>query len=103
MIDQLILRLLDRRGVWMTPVEILDASPDYPVGDYVIADLQVLKLNGLLASRRRGRSNLIEYGLVTWPNAEVPPLTLSYFLYTVSRIIRQIIDTMLVRGQKDAT
>jgi hypothetical protein len=44
----MILSLLNRRGVWMTAVEIFDASPDYPVGDYVIADLNALKANRLL-------------------------------------------------------
>ena len=44
------LGLLNRRGVWMTPFEIFDASPEYPIGDYVLADLQALKANGLVVS-----------------------------------------------------
>ena len=91
MIDQLILRLLDRRGVWMTPVEIFDASPDYPVGDYVIADLQSLAANGLLVSRRRRRSSLTEYGLPAWVDARVPAPTLLYLAHLIRSILRRLL------------
>ena len=91
MFDQLILRLLDRRGVWMTPVEIFDASPDYPVGDYVITDLQSLTANGLLVSRRRRRSTLTEYGLSAWVDARVPAPTLIYLAHLIRSILRRLL------------
>jgi hypothetical protein len=90
-IDQSILSLLNRRGVWMSTVEIFDASPDYPIGDYVIADLKTLKANGLLASRQRRRSSLTEYGLPSWVNAPEPALTMAYLLYALNRLIRQVL------------
>jgi len=89
MIDQLILRLLARRGVWMTPVEIFDASPDYPVGDYVLADLDALIANRLIVARRRRGSRLQEYGLPCWLDAPQPAFSLEYFTYLVRRLFRQ--------------
>ena len=91
MIHHSFLSLLNRRGVWMTPVEIFDASPEYPLGDYVIADLQALKANGLIASRQRAASSLTEYGLLTWVNAPEPAFTLNYFAYMLNRVMRQIL------------
>jgi len=88
-IDQLILRLLARRGVWMTPVEIFDASPDYPLGDYVLADLDALLANRLIVARRRRGSRLQEYGLPSWLNAPQPAFSLEYFTYLVRRLFRQ--------------
>jgi hypothetical protein len=85
----IIVRLLDRRGVWMTPVEIFDASPDYPLGDYVLADLDALLANRLIVARRRRGSRLQEYGLPTWVNAPVPAFSLEYFTYLVRRLFRQ--------------
>ena len=93
MIDQLILRLLDRRGVWMSAVEIFDASPDYPLGDYVLADLKALKANGLVVSRRRFGSGLTEYGLPSWIAARPPALTFAYLAYCVRRVVRQLLAT----------
>ena len=93
MVDQLILRLLDRRGVWMSAVEIFDASPDYPLGDYVLADLETLKTNGLVVSRRRSGSSLNEYGLPSWVTAQPPALTLAYLAYCVRRLVRQLLAT----------
>ena len=91
MITQLIPRLLDRRGVWMTAVEIFDASPDYPEGDYVLADLKSLVANGLLVARHRARSSLTEYGLPGWFAAPNPAPTLSYLVYLLRRLVRQLI------------
>ena len=91
MIDQLILRLLDRRGVWMTPVEIFAASPDYPVGDYVIADIDALLANGLLVTRRRRGSRLQEYGLPCWIGARLPLPTLRYVLDALRRLIGHLV------------
>ena len=93
MIDHVFLSLLNRRGVWMTPVEIFDASPDYPVGDYVLADLQFLKANGLIVSRPRSESSLTEYGLPSWITAKPPALTLEYLAYCVRRLFRQLLAT----------
>jgi hypothetical protein len=87
----MILSLLNRRGVWMTAVEIYDASPDYPVGDYVIADLNALKANRLLVSRHRRGSSLTEYGLPSWVNVPEPAFTLNYFAYMLDRVMRQIL------------
>jgi len=89
--DPIILRLLDRRGVWMTPVEIFAASPDYPVGDYVITDIQSLTANGLLVSRRRRGSTLTEYGLPAWVNARVPVPTLLYLAHLIRSILRRLL------------
>ena len=94
MIDQIILRLLDRRGVWMTPVEIFDASPDYPLGDYVLADLKSLSANGLVLARCRARSELIEYGLPDWREAKFPAPTFAYLLFLLRRLIRQFAATV---------
>ena len=91
MTDQLIPRLLDRRGVWMTAVEVFAASPDYPVGDYVIADIDALLANGLVVARRRLGSRLQEYGLPSWLGARVPAPTLRYLLYVLNRLIRQVL------------
>jgi predicted component of type VI protein secretion system len=90
-IHQSILSLLNRRGVWMSTVEIFDASPDYPIGDYVIADLKTLKANGLLASRQRRGSSVLEYGLPTWVNAPEPAFSLAYFSHMLNRLIRQVL------------
>jgi len=88
-IDQVILRLLARGGVWMTAVEIFDASPDYPLGDYVLADLDALLSNRLIVARRRRGSRLQEYGLPSWLNAPQPAFSLEYFTYLVRRLFRQ--------------
>jgi len=85
-----ILSLLNRRGVWMTPVEIFDASPDYPLGDYVIADLHALKANALIASRQRRASSLTEYGLPSWVGTPEPALTPRYLAYLLGRFIRNV-------------
>lgn len=74
----------------MTPLEIWDASPDYPEGEYVNADLVELKANGLLVSRRRARTSLIEYGLPDWINAPTPAFSVEYFTYLVRRLFRQL-------------
>lgn len=87
------LSLLNRRGIWMTPFEIFHASPDYPVGDYVIADLHVLKANGLIVSRQRSGSSLTEYGLPSWIAGRPPALTLSYLAYCVRRLLGQLLAT----------
>jgi hypothetical protein len=89
-IDQSILSLLNRRGVWMTAVEIFDDSPDYPLGDYVVADLNALRANGLLVSRQRKGSNLTEYGLPSWANAPEPAGALRYLVFTLNRLLRQL-------------
>ncbi|MGH8736254.1 MAG: hypothetical protein ACREVC_02715 [Burkholderiales bacterium] len=91
MVHHSFLSLLNRRGEWMTPVEIFDASPEYPIGDYVLADLQALKANGLIASRQRKGSQLAEYGLPSWVNAPEPAFSLSYFLFTLNRLLRQLL------------
>ncbi len=87
----MILGLLNRRGVWMTAVEIFDGSPDYPEGDYVITDLNALKANGLIVSRQRKRTSLIEYGLPSWVDATEPKFSLAYFVHSVSRFIRFVL------------
>lgn len=91
MIDHVILRLLARRGVWMTPVEIFAASPDYPVGDYVIEDLKSLIANELIVSRRRQGSSLAEYGLPSWVDARVPATTLLYLGHLIRSILRRLL------------
>ena len=89
MTDYIIPRLLDRRGVWMTAVEVYAASPDYPVGDYVVADIDALLANGLVVARRRRGSRLHEYGLPNWIGARVPAPTLRYLVHALHRLIRQ--------------
>ena len=84
------LGLLNRRGAWMTPFEIFDASPEYPVGDYVLTDLCALKANGLIVSRQRSGSSLTEYGLPSWLNASEPTFSIAYFTYLVRRLFRQL-------------
>ena len=86
----LIVALLNRRGVWMTPLEIFDASPDYPESDYVAADLQLLKAHKLIVSRPRSGTSLTEYGLPEWVSAPEPAFSLPYFLYMLSRFMGQI-------------
>lgn len=93
MIDHAFLSLLNRRGIWMTPVEIFDACPDYTVGDYVLADLRALKANGLIASRQRSGSSLTEYGLPSWIAAKPPALTLEYLAYCFRRLLGQLLAT----------
>jgi len=87
------LSLLNRRGIWMTPFEIFDASPDYPIGDYVIADLHALKANGLVVSRPRSGSSLTEYGLPSWTAAKPPALTLAYLAYSIRRLLGHLLAT----------
>ena len=87
------LSLLNRRGVWMTPFEIFDASPDYPVGDYVLADLQALKANGLIVTRPRPGSTVTEYGLPSWTAEKPPALTLAYLAYCIRRLVGQLLPT----------
>ena len=91
MIDHTILRLLDRRGVWMSAVEIFDGSPDYPIGDYVLKDLDTLSANGLLVARRRRSSTLTEYGLPAWPDAKVTAPTLRYLAFLIQRLLRKVL------------
>ena len=89
-IDQLILRLLDRRGAWMSAIEIFDASPDYPEGDYVLADIKTLVANRLIVPRRRQGSTITEYGLPTWINAPLPAPTFAYLAFLFRRLVRQL-------------
>lgn len=91
MVDQLILRLLDRRGVWMSAVEIFDASPDYPEGEYVLTDLKTLVANRLIVPRRRQESTITEYGLPSWIDARVPALTFAYVAYALRRLIQRLL------------
>ena len=77
----------------MSAIEIFDASPDYPLGDYVLADLKALKANGLVVSRRRFGSSLTEYGLPSWIAARPPALTFAYLAYCVRRVVRQLLAT----------
>ena len=91
MVHHSFLSLLNRRGEWMTPVEIFDASPEYPIGDYVNTDLQALRANGLIASRPRHGSSLTEYGLPSWVDAPTPAFSISYFLFTVNRLLRHLL------------
>ena len=91
MIHHAFLSLLNRRGTWMTPFEIFDASPDYPIGDYVLADLRALKANGLIVTRHRSGSSLIEYGLPSWIAEKPPALTLAYLAYCIRRLVGQLI------------
>ncbi len=90
MVTQSITSLLNRRGQWMTPVEIFDASPDYPLGEYVNADLAALKANGLVVSRPRKGACLTEDGLPTWVNAPEPPGALRYLAYLIKKLLRQL-------------
>ncbi len=90
MVGHSFLSLLNRRGVWMTPVEIFDASPEYPIGDYVNADLQALKANGMIVCRPRRGSRLAEYGLPSWVNAPEPGMTPRYLAYLLSRFIKTV-------------
>ena len=82
--------LLNRRGAWMTAHEVFEASPDYPLGEYVVADLTALKANGLVVSRLRKNSSLIEYGLPSWVNAPEPAFSIEYFGYLVRRLFSQL-------------
>ena len=93
MIDHSILRLLDRRGVWMSAVEIFDASPDYPLGDYVLSDLDRLEANSLIVTRRRRGTRLTEYGLPAWVDANVPAPTLRYLAFLLQRLLRRVLHT----------
>jgi hypothetical protein len=90
MIDQLILRLLARRGIWMTAVEIFDASTDYPLGDYVLADLKTLSANGLVLARKRTGSSLLEYGLPEWRRE--PAQILRDLLLTARQMLRRLLQ-----------
>jgi hypothetical protein len=82
--------LLNRRGAWLTAHEVFEASPDYPLGEYVVADLAALKANGLVVSRLRNNSSLLEYGLPSWVNAPEPAFSVEYFAYLVRRLFRQL-------------
>jgi hypothetical protein len=93
----IILGLLNRRGCWMTPVEIFEASADYPEDEYVMNDLRALKANGLIVSRPRTGTTLIEYGLPTWVNAPTPAFSFAYFVHMLNRFVGQI-ATALHRG-----
>jgi hypothetical protein len=66
MTDHIIPRLLQRRGVWMTAIQIYAASPDYPDGQYVLADLKRLTENGLVVTRTGSALSVPEYGLPDW-------------------------------------
>ena len=89
MVTHAIPSLLNRRGVWMTAHEVFEASPDYPLGEYVVSDLAALMANGLIVSRRRLGTTLLEYGLPSWPSAPEPAFSLPYFLYTLHRLLGQ--------------
>ena len=90
MVTHSIPSMLNRRGVWMTAHEVFAASPDYPLGEYVVADLAALKANGLIVSRLRKSSSLIEYGLPSWVSAPEPAFSIEYFAYLVRRLFRQL-------------
>ena len=90
MVTHSIPNLLNRRGVWMTAHEVFDGSPDYPLGEYVVADLTALKANGLIVSRMREHSSLMEYGLPSWVSAPEPAFSVEYFTYLVRRLFRQV-------------
>jgi len=92
-ICQTILSLLNRRGVWMTAVEIFASSPDYPTGDYVLADLRKMVANGLILTRRRPGSELDEYGLPNWPPASARRRSVRQILHAIQRLVRQAIAT----------
>ena len=87
----LLLSVLNRRGVWMTALELFDASPDHPEPEYVSNELMSLKAHGLVVTRQRKGTSLIEYGLPTWVKAPEPAFSFDYFLFTVNRFIRQLI------------
>ena len=74
----------------MSAVEIFDASPDYPEGDYVLADLRTLVANRLIVPRRREDSTITEYGLPSWINAPLPAPTLAYLTFLIRRLVRQL-------------
>jgi hypothetical protein len=85
--------LLNRRGAWMTAHEVFEASPDYPLGEYVVADLAALKVNGLVVSRLRKDTSLLEYGLPSWVAAPEPAFSIEYFGYLVRRLFSQLSAT----------
>lgn len=85
--------LLNRRGAWMTAHEVFEASPDYPLGEYVVADLAALRANGLVASRLRKGSSLSEYGLPSWVDAPEPAFSIVYFGFLVRRLFSQLSAT----------
>lgn len=91
MVTHAIPSLLNRRGAWMTAHEVFEASPDYPLGEYVVSDLTALKANGLIVSRLRKHSSLIEYGLPAWVSAPEPAFSIHYFTYLVRRLFRQLL------------
>ena len=86
-----LLNVLNRRGAWMTALELFDASPDYPESEYVSNELMSLKAHGLVVTRQRKGTAVTEYGLPTWVTAPEPAFSFSYFLFTVNRFIRQLI------------
>jgi len=77
----------------MSAVEIFDASPDYPEGEYVLTDLKTLVANKLLVPRRRQGCTITEYGLPSWIAAQPPTFTLAYIAYCVRRLVRQLLAT----------
>lgn len=93
MVTHSIPSLLNRRGVWMTAHEVFEASPDYPLGEYVVSDLAALKANGLIVTRQRSGSSLTEYGLPSWTAQKPPALTLAYLAYCVRRLVGQLLTT----------
>ena len=93
MVTHAIPSLLNRRGVWMTAHEVFEASPDYPLGEYVVADLTALRANGLVASRLRKNTSLLEYGLPSWVGAPEPAFSIEYFAYLVRCLFRQRVAT----------
>ena len=93
MVTHAIPSLLNRRGAWMTAHEVFEASPDYPLGEYVVADLTALKANGLLVSRLRKNTALREYGLPSWVDAPEPAFSIEYFGYLVRCLFRQRLAT----------
>ena len=93
MVTHSIPSMLNRRGVWMTAHEVFAASPDYPLGEYVVADLTALKANGLVVSRLRRTSSLTEYGLPSWVYAPEPAFSIAYFTYLVRRLFQQLAPT----------
>ncbi len=73
----------------MTAVEIYAAAPDYPEGDYVLADLKALLTNGLLIGRTRANASAEEYGLPDWDKRPAATPTLRKLLQSIQRLVRQ--------------
>jgi hypothetical protein len=92
MTDHIIPRLLERRGVWMTAAQIFAASPDYPDGQYVLADLKTLAENGLVVARDGTAPSATEYGLPAWKRAPTPIPSARELLHQIHRLTHQATD-----------